>query len=172
MSLFRIVLLLFLLGPMAPSALADVNVNTATQIELEALPGIGPAKASAIIQHRETSGPFASLQDLDAVPGIGPATLNNLAPLVIFEGEGSPLQSTAASSRTSAPDSAPGGMININVANLDQLIGLPGIGPSKAAAIIQFRQDHGNFESCSGLVQVRGIGPATVQNVSSRCATQ
>ena len=172
MPLFRILLLLFLLGGMAPRALADVNVNTATQVELEALPGIGPAKAAAIIQHRETSGAFASLQDLDAVPGIGPATLNNLAPLVIFDGEGSPLQTTSSANSSPAPDAVPGGIININAANQDQLVALPGIGPSKAAAIIQYRQDHGEFEACSDLIQVRGIGPATVQNVSPRCATQ
>lgn len=58
-----------------------VNVNTATQEELELLPGIGPARAEAIIANR----PYASVDDLDRVPGIGPATLEQLRPLVVVE---------------------------------------------------------------------------------------
>jgi competence protein ComEA len=55
-----------------------VNVNSATAAELEALPGIGPAKAQAIIENR----PYAAVDELDRVPGIGPATLERLRPLV------------------------------------------------------------------------------------------
>lgn len=55
-----------------------VNINTATQAELETLPGIGPARAEDIITHR----PYASVDDLTRVPGIGPATLEELRPLI------------------------------------------------------------------------------------------
>lgn len=58
-----------------------VNVNTAGAAELEALPGIGPSKAQAIIAHR----PYTSVDDLDRVPGIGPATLEQLRPLVTVQ---------------------------------------------------------------------------------------
>ncbi len=68
------------------AALANVDVNAATESELTSLPGIGPAKAAAIVQHRTTHGPFKSLSDLDAVSGIGPATLANITPLVSFSG--------------------------------------------------------------------------------------
>src|SRR5699024_2497655 len=57
---------------------AVVNVNTASSDELETLPGIGPARAADIIDHREQEGPFRSVQDLLQVPGIGPATLERL----------------------------------------------------------------------------------------------
>ncbi len=53
------------------SALAAVNVNTATQEQLESLNGIGPAKAKAIIDYRQKNGGFKTLEDLDKVPGIG-----------------------------------------------------------------------------------------------------
>jgi competence protein ComEA len=52
-----------------------VNVNTATTAELESLPGVGPATATAIVDERTRNGPFASVDDLERVPGIGPAKL-------------------------------------------------------------------------------------------------
>ena len=51
--------------------------------DLEALPGIGPALAAAIVAERERSGDFASVADLTRVRGIGPRTVERLAPLVI-----------------------------------------------------------------------------------------
>jgi competence protein ComEA len=54
---------------------APVDLNTADLAELEALPGIGPATAAAIVDHRTANGPFASVDDLEAVRGIGPAKL-------------------------------------------------------------------------------------------------
>ncbi|MDR9500987.1 MAG: helix-hairpin-helix domain-containing protein [Desulfurivibrionaceae bacterium] len=55
----------------AQIAIAGVNINTADQNSLEGLPGIGPAKASAIIDYRTTHGNFASADDLTKVKGIG-----------------------------------------------------------------------------------------------------
>lgn len=52
-------------------ATALVNINTATLEELDALPGVGPATAQAIIDDREANGPFASVEDIMRVSGIG-----------------------------------------------------------------------------------------------------
>lgn len=57
---------------------AGININTATQSELETLQGIGPAKAKAIIEYREEKGPFASKDDLVNVDGVGPGTIKQL----------------------------------------------------------------------------------------------
>lgn len=55
-----------------------VKVNVAEAAELTTLPGIGPAKADAIISYREENGPFQSVEDLVNVPGIGEKTVEQL----------------------------------------------------------------------------------------------
>jgi competence protein ComEA len=65
-----------------PPAGAPVNVNTADAEQLDALPGIGPATAAAIVADRDANGPFATVDDLSRVRGIGPAKLEQLRPLV------------------------------------------------------------------------------------------
>jgi len=59
-----------------------VDLNRATAVELDELPGVGPATAAAIVAHRDLNGPFASVDDLEAVRGIGPAKLEALRGLV------------------------------------------------------------------------------------------
>jgi competence ComEA-like helix-hairpin-helix protein len=59
-----------------------LNVNRATVVDLEALPGIGPSLARRIVADREARGPFATVQALDRVPGIGPALVGRLGTLV------------------------------------------------------------------------------------------
>ncbi|MEW6679011.1 MAG: ComEA family DNA-binding protein [Pseudomonadota bacterium] len=60
---------------MSLPAWAAVDLNTATQSELESVRGIGPAKAQAIVAHREKNGPFKSLDDLASVKGFGEASV-------------------------------------------------------------------------------------------------
>jgi competence protein ComEA len=60
-----------------------VDLNRASEEELQTLPGIGPAKARAIVAHREEHGPFAEPGDLRAVSGIGERTFQQLADLVV-----------------------------------------------------------------------------------------
>jgi len=52
-----------------------ININTATAVQLDALPGIGPTYAQRIVAYREKNGPYKSADDLLNVSGIGPATL-------------------------------------------------------------------------------------------------
>ncbi len=55
-----------------------ININLATQSQLETLPGIGPATAQKIIAYREDHGPFEIISDIVNVSGIGPATYDKI----------------------------------------------------------------------------------------------
>ena len=68
--------------PMPEPLVTRINPNTASLGQLQTLPGIGPARAKAIVLYREThlSPPaFASLEDLTQVHGLGPALVRELA---------------------------------------------------------------------------------------------
>lgn len=57
---------------------ALIDLNTAGAAELEELPGVGPAIAQRIVEHREKNGPFPAVDGLLEVSGIGPATLEEI----------------------------------------------------------------------------------------------
>ena len=61
---------------------AIIDLNLATAVDLDRLPGVGPSTAKAIIDHRTRNGPFASVDDLLKVKGIGPAKLGEIRPWV------------------------------------------------------------------------------------------
>ncbi|WP_075879656.1 ComEA family DNA-binding protein [Vreelandella massiliensis] len=63
---------------------APINVNTADAELLAELPGIGPSRASAIIEERDSNGEFASAEDLARVSGIGPATIDRMRDQLAF----------------------------------------------------------------------------------------
>lgn len=71
-------LLLAAVGFVALPAWSAVNINTATQSELEAVKGLGPAKAKAIIAYREKNGAFKSVDDLNNVKGFGKASVKKM----------------------------------------------------------------------------------------------
>ncbi len=62
-----------------------ISINTADLIELQELPGIGPAKAEAIIQYREENGPFSASEDLQNISGIGEKTFGKLKDLITVQ---------------------------------------------------------------------------------------
>ena len=68
-----------------PGSNTLININTASQADLENLPGIGPVKARTIISYRESNGFFGLIKDIQNVPGIGPKTFENLKSLITVE---------------------------------------------------------------------------------------
>ena len=59
-----------------------INLNLATETELDGLPGVGPVMAGRIIAWRDSNQKFHSIEELQEVPGIGPKVFANLKPLV------------------------------------------------------------------------------------------
>lgn len=69
-------------GSVKPKPGQAVDLNTATVAELDALPGVGPVTAAAIVAWRQSNGKFTSVDQLADVEGIGPARLEKLRALV------------------------------------------------------------------------------------------
>jgi len=73
-------------GEKLPSPVAEIsfpiNINTADALKLEELPGIGPAKAEAIVASRKQNGIFKAKEELQNVSGIGPQTFAKLKSLI------------------------------------------------------------------------------------------
>ena len=65
-------------SPVPEEPSGKININSATVSELDSLPGIGPAKAQAIVDYRDQNGPFRTIDDLLNVPGIGPKILETI----------------------------------------------------------------------------------------------
>jgi competence protein ComEA len=59
-------------------AWASVDLNQASQADLESLPGIGPVRALAIIEYRDKHGPFRRIEELRRIKGIGAKTVDAL----------------------------------------------------------------------------------------------
>lgn len=87
----KVLLALVVFLSISLNATAGVNINTASQAELESLDGIGPKKALAIIEYRKKHGGFKSVDDLKNVEGIGNSTLDNLRKNVAISGPNTPV---------------------------------------------------------------------------------
>lgn len=68
------------------------------------------------------------------------------------------------------PLGAQAALVNINTASVTTLDTLPGIGPTKAAAIVDYRTTHGSFDRIEDIVNVKGIGPSTYATLKSLIA--
>jgi len=124
-----------------------IDLNTADRAALEALPGIGPALAGAIIAAR----PFKSVDDLKNVKGIGQSKFDGIKNLVTVGQEEEAVN----------PKLMPGQTININTASEEQLDMLLGIGPAKAQAIIAGRP----YAKIEDIMKVKGIKEKTFAKI-------
>ncbi|MDT8435438.1 MAG: helix-hairpin-helix domain-containing protein [Gemmatimonadota bacterium] len=131
-----------------------LDPNFADAVELRRLPGLGPAKAEAIVRDRRARGPFRFLEDLERVPGLGTTTVTRLAPHL------------ALTRRPPGVDSTPG-PVDLNRASADDLAGLPGVGPAIARRIVAHRARR-PFRSVDELLDVAGIGPVTLEKLRTR----
>jgi competence protein ComEA len=163
-------------APLADGETVDPNV--ASEADLDRLPGVGPAAARAIIAAREAAGGFGSAEDLLSVRGIGPATLERMRPHLAFArayaaragappagGSGERSGTGVARGGPGGAPGPPGAPLPLNGATLEELERLPGVGPALAQRILEERRRRGAFASVDDLLDVRGIGPATLERL-------
>lgn len=154
--------------PLAPGERLDPN--RAPAVELDRLPGVGPATARAIVAGRR-AGAFRWREDLLRVRGIGPATLAKVAPhLALPEAPPGWLPS-----REGGPGPAGGSRpgrgrdrVDVNRATVRELEALPGVGPALARRIVELRRRKGRLTGPEDLLEVRGIGPARLEDLRGR----
>ena len=142
-----------------------VDLNKASEQELDALKGIGPATAKKIIENR----PYKSVNELSKA-GLSDKAIQDLKPFVTV-GRPAPAAKPAkapkekpasaekakAPEKAAAPKLAPGQKVNINTATKEQLIALPEIGEVKAQAIIDGRP----YQKPEDVMKVKGIKEGT-----------
>jgi len=130
-----------------------VDLNRAGGPALDTLPRVGPHLASAILARRARAGAFHAVGELRWVSGVGPSLLAAIDDQVTVGAIGP------------RPPRAP---LDLNRATPRELERLPGIGPTRAAAIVDDRRAHGPFDTVDALARVRGVGPVTVARIAER----
>jgi competence protein ComEA len=170
----------------APKPLVDLN--TASQKDLESLKGIGPVTAKKIIDGR----PYKSVEELKKA-GVSEKTIESLKTMVKVGAVSTPakpatdtkpaapaLSKSAADTKTAQPAEkgkpktatptklAPGQKVNINTATKEQLEALPEIGPVKAQSIIEGRP----YKKPEDIMKVKGIKEGTFNKVKDFITVQ
>lgn len=141
--------------PLGPDERIDVDRAPAT--ELTRLPGIGPGLANRIVADRESLGAFGSIAGLRRVRGVGAALLSRLVAHLSFGGI------PAEAQGTTLPNT-----VDVNLATVSELVGLPGIGPARARAIVAFREKSGPFHQLEDLKHVPGFPASLLRQLEGR----
>ena len=146
-----------------------INLNTASEADLQAVSGIGPALAKRIVAYRTDHGPFRSTDDLQNVRGVGPRSIERIGSQVTV-GDGRFVHRFAAGGGQPAEPTGP--QVNLNTATVYELDALPGIGPALAGRIVAYREAYGGFATVEEVLEVRGIGARVLEGFIDRVTVE
>ena len=169
------------------------NINSISKETLMEIDGIGSATAEKIITYRDSINGYKNLEELLNIDGIGNATYEKLKEYlyvspaanekIVNMVQASEITTSSATQTTTVctttqPETEPLIIeevikypININIAPQKLLMQLPGIGEVKSAAIIAYRQTYGYFNHSDEIMNVKGIGQSTYDNIKNLITT-
>ena len=157
-----------------------IDINTASLDELQNITGVGPVISQRIIDDRRQNGPFYDIGEIRRVNGIGDATFEKMRYEITVGNVVRPLPpplpppvisdpvvpDPIPEPESSLPEMPPASSkININTASETELQTITGIGPVLSGRIVEYRTLNGPFQSVDDLVNVKGIGPATLEKM-------
>jgi competence protein ComEA len=146
--------------PLANQSSEEASTNTSVFIDIKGevkQPGVYEMKAQdRVIDAIKTAGGFTANADQSHV-NLAQKLQDEMVIEVIANNEDSAISTTLGAATTEK--------ININQATAEEIEELNGIGPSKAAAIIQYREENGMFKQMEDLLNVSGIGEKTLEAI-------
>ena len=145
-----------------PSVTAKAGTDVVVQVAGAVLkPGVYALSATGRVNDAVAiaGGPAAD-SDIDRV-NLAAKLSDGQQIFVPRKGEALPAAPAGGSAATSDP-------VNLNTATVEQLDALPGVGPSTAQAIVDYREQHGAFKSVQGLNEVKGIGDAKFADLKNK----
>ena len=142
------------------------DINTVTAQALQTIPGIGAVRAEAIIEYRNAHKPI-EVDDLINVRGIGEVTLAKIRDFFSDYPESSTQKDSEIWEKKNLEEVARDRtkMMNINEANLEDLMKIRGIGQMRGESILKYINENDRIKNIDQLLEIRGIGPKTIENI-------
>ncbi len=147
----------------------EVEINTATQQEWEALPGIGPVIAKRIIKFRDKLGGFKEVAEVKKTYGISDSLFERLQPYLKLTA----LKPTPSASEISAKDNygTTNGLVNINKASVGSLLSVE-IPEEIAKSIVLYRKQHGSYKKIEDLRNIVFINDVIYAKIANKLTVE
>lgn len=147
-----------------------ININTANLEELDQITGVGSAIAQRIVDYRQNVSLFYYVEDLKNVDGIGDVNFEKMRDEITVGDVVAPTPTpppapTPTPSPSPPPQEPETEKININTASIEELDQITGVGPAIAKNIIDYRTEHGPFQSIEEIKSVNGIADAKFEGM-------